>query len=145
MDRQSAPPGPEIGWAFGGLGFVVTVLVGSFVGAGIGFVVLSLVLWVALGSLFAFLVERSAIEEHDRADELQNTRLATLQPVRDVVLRDARPAEPRERPASADGAPADDDVRPVPERRDPVATAHPVTGYRRAEPRAAEDRDPAAA
>lgn len=91
MDRQSAPPGPEIGWAFGGLGFVVTIVVGSLVDAGVGFVLLSLVLWGALGALFAFLVERSTIEEHDRVAELQNTRLATLQPV-------------RERPARATGA-----------------------------------------
>lgn len=142
MDRQSAAPGPEIGWAFGGLGFVVTVLVGSFVGAGIGFVALSLVLWIGLGALFAFLVERSAIEEHDRHDELQNTRLATLQPVRDVVVRDARPVDA---PESIDGPRAareDAERRPAP---DPAPAPRRVSGYRRVEPTEGAERDPAAA
>lgn len=97
MDRQSAPPGPEIGWAFGGVGFVATAFVGWLMGSGLGFVLFAVLFWGALGALFAFLVERSTIEEHDRADELQNTRLATLQPA-------AVPTAVRGAPRSREGA-----------------------------------------
>jgi hypothetical protein len=106
MDRQSAPPGPEIGWAFGGLGFVVTVAVGWLLSAGIGFVLFAMVFWGGVGALFAFLVERSTIEEHDRVDELQNTRLATLAPASGPLLRAAAPAEDAGRARSSTPAPA---------------------------------------
>ncbi|MDO9410586.1 hypothetical protein [Patulibacter sp.] len=78
MQRDTSSPGPEIGWAFGAAGFVVSALAGLVLDAGLGFVLLLAVLWAGLGALFAFLVERSTVEEHDRLDELRNTRLATL-------------------------------------------------------------------
>jgi len=102
MERQSSTPGPGIGWAFGAAGFLATVLVGRLLSAGTGFVLFMVVFWVGLGALFAFLVERSTIEEQDRAEELHNTRLATLDPVRQPARAAAAAAEPAGDPRSAE-------------------------------------------
>lgn len=101
MDRQSEPPGPEIGWAFGGIGFVATVVAGWLMDSGVGFGLFALIFWFGIGSLFAFLVERSAVEELDRVDELQNTRLATLAPAAGTVGLPARPERQDEERRSA--------------------------------------------
>lgn len=100
MERQSSTPGPGIGWAFGAAGFLATVLVGRLLSAGTGFVLFMVVFWIGLGALFAFLVERSTIEEQDRAEELHNTRLATLDPVRQPAR--AAVSEPAGDPRSAE-------------------------------------------
>ncbi|CAB4941847.1 unannotated protein [freshwater metagenome] len=78
MQHPSTAPGPEIGWGIGLIGLLASAMIGWLMDVGVGFLLLLLIFWGAVGTLFAFLVERSTIEEHDRVDELQNTRLDKL-------------------------------------------------------------------
>ena len=101
MERETTTPGQAIGWAFGLVGFVVSVLVGRLIDAGVGYVLFMVVLWAGLGALFAFLVERSAVEEHDRAEELRHTRLATLAPAPEPGRERETPEDRRARREAA--------------------------------------------
>jgi hypothetical protein len=96
MEHQSTAPGPEVGWGIGLVGLGASALIGWIMDAGVGFLVFLLVFWGAVGTLFAFLVDRSTIEEHDRVDELQNTRLDKLAvPPRPApVVRTPAPSAP---------------------------------------------------
>ncbi|MEV4420051.1 hypothetical protein AB0L40_08765, partial [Patulibacter sp. NPDC049589] len=121
MEHQSSAPGPEVGWGVGLVGFIASALAGWFLDAGVGFVLVLLIFWGGIGALFAFLVERSTIEEHDRVDELQNTRLGTLArapgPVAGPSVRASREDEQRrttERESSSVRASREDgDHRPT--------------------------------
>jgi hypothetical protein len=119
MRRDESPaPARGIGWAFGVGGFVVTMLVGRYLDAGLGFVLVMAVFWTGVGRLFSTLVARSTTEEIERVRELRHVRLATLQapPETPRPPRERRPTAHRTEDAptasrrASDGAP-DADAR----------------------------------
>ncbi|WP_026912374.1 hypothetical protein [Patulibacter minatonensis] len=130
MQHQSAAPGPEVGWGIGLVGLLASALIGWFMDAGVGFLLFLLLFWGGVGTLFAFLVDRSTVEEHDRVEELQNTKLGTL----------AIPAPPVRAPKPVDPAVAAvTDAGPSTSVSSNAEAAGIASGPRVAAPTAEED------